>query len=186
MDTLKTTIVAVTITLIAFTAHQSQAQNAEPIREGFTVGGYIGIGAINFTEGIPDGEEKTQGNLMLPNIKVGFFLSENLAVYLATTGHLYKLNGHERSLAGITPTVQYWAGKFWVGAGYGPAADFRAIYQRKENAETTHCGMGGLLNAGYEVIQREKWALDIQTRLLLASVNLPDDQKRTGSSVTFT
>jgi hypothetical protein len=50
--------------------------------------------------------------------------------------------------------------------------------------EEFNFGKGVLISTGYEVLQRRKWTIDLQGRLLMSSVNL-DAGKREGTSLTL-
>lgn len=147
-----------------------QAQDQRPVRQGFTIGGSAGIGVLHFTKGMQD--KVTQGDISLPNMKIGWFANERTALYLNTTGQIYKSEGKDRSFEGFIPSVQYWTSdKWWISGGFGPALDTRAFYVSNKKSRKNSWGKGVLLATGYEIKQRPKWVMDIQARLYMASVD---------------
>ncbi|MDW7693003.1 hypothetical protein R9C00_10265 [Flammeovirgaceae bacterium SG7u.111] len=161
------------------------AQSESPIRKGFTIGASVGAGALHFTKGIETSE--TQGGISLPNLKIGWFVNDKLAIYLNTPGQIYELNNKDRSFEGYIPSVQYWAAdRWWVTGGVGAALDTPALYEKKSDSdEKNNWGKGVLLGTGYELRQHKKWAVDLQARLYMASVKLENGQRREGSSFTL-
>jgi len=163
---------------------QDQAVGSDkPIRKGFTIGASAGIGVLHFTEGMDD--KSTQGDISLPNLKMGWFLNERTAIYLNSVGQIYQDNGKDRSFEGIIPTVQYWASpKWWIGGGYGAALDTKVLYKNGDSRKT-NWGRGVIVSTGYEVLQRSKWALDIQSRLFMGHVDLDEGGKLEGTNFTL-
>ncbi|MEM9328093.1 MAG: hypothetical protein AAGA85_20670 [Bacteroidota bacterium] len=74
--------------------------------------------------------------------------------------------------------------KFWISAEYGPAMDARAFYESKSKFEEVHWDHGVLLAGGHELVQRKRWALDIQSRLYMASVKLGYGVRREGTTIS--
>lgn len=161
------------------------AQSEAPIRKGFTIGGSAGIGALHFTKGMESSE--TQGDISLPNVKIGWFVKDNLAIYLNTPGQIYEQNGSDRSFEGFIPSIQYWTSdRWWISGGLGAALDTPAFYEkRSESEEKNNWGKGVLLSSGYELLQRKKWAIDIQARLYMASVKLDNGNRREGTAFSI-
>lgn len=164
---MKKLIIIFSIGLI--TALNIQAQTEKPIRKGFTAGASIGSGVLHFTDGM--NENATRGGISLPNLKMGWFVSARTAIYVNTVGQIYESEAVDRSFEGIIPSFQYWAtDKWWVSGGYGASLDMRALYESKAESQKNDWGKGVLISTGYELLQREKWALDIQSRLYMARV----------------
>jgi hypothetical protein len=150
-----------------------QGQNESPVRKGFTMGGSIGGGVVHFTKGLE--ASPTQGGISLPALKMGWFLNQRTAVYLNSAGLIYESQGLDRSFEGFVPTIQYWATQnWWISGGFGAALDTRALYESKAASLESKWGKGVLIGTGIEVLQREKWALDLQTNVYLASVQQSD------------
>ena len=76
------------VALLVVTGNLASAQDTKPVRKGFTIGGSAGIGILHFTEGMEGNE--TSGNISLPNMKIGWFVKDDLAVYLNTTARFMK------------------------------------------------------------------------------------------------
>lgn len=172
------------VAILIITANATYAQNISPIRKGFTIGGSAGIGVLHFTKGMES--KGTSGDISLPNMKVGWFVKEDLAVYLNTVGQIYEINGRDRSFEGIIPSVQFWTSdRWWLSGGFGAALDTRAFYESKSKSSKSEWGKGALLAAGYEFKQREKWAMDVQARLFMASVSRSQFDNLEGASFTI-
>ncbi|SHM55830.1 hypothetical protein SAMN04488057_102139 [Cyclobacterium lianum] len=151
-----------------------QAQTENPNRKGFTAGASLGVGALHFTDGMS--EKTTRGGISLPNLKMGWFVSPRTAIYVNTVGQIYESEGVDRSFEGIIPSIQYWAtNKWWVSAGYGASLDMKALYESEADSKKSEWGKGVLISTGYEVLQRQKWALDIQSRFYMARVTRKED-----------
>ena len=181
-----TTIIGIMVAFLVMTGNMASAQNEKPDRKGFTIGGSAGIGVLHFTQGMAETETETSGNISLPNMKVGWFITDDFAVYLNTTGQIYELNGRDRSFEGIIPSVQYWTSdRWWMSGGFGAALDTRAFYESKSKSADSEWGKGVLLASGYEFKQREKWAMDVQARLFMASVSRDGLQSLEGTSFTI-
>jgi hypothetical protein len=162
----------------------AKAQSTAPIRKGFSIGGSFGVGVLHFTKGAGDAE--TGGDISLPNLKIGWLFNDKLGVYLNAPGQMYQQNSRDRSFEGLIPAVQYWpANKWWISGGMGLAMDMPAFYDVVDfGEEEFNFGKGVLISTGYEVLQRRKWTIDLQGRLLMSSVNL-DAGKREGTSLTL-
>lgn len=172
------------VAILALAGNTSKAQNTKPVRKGFTIGGSAGIGVLHFTKGMVTNE--TSGDLSLPNMKIGWFVKDNLAVYLNTAGQIYETDGLDRSFEGIIPSLQYWTSdKWWVSGGFGAALDTRAFYESNSKSAKNEWGKGVLLASGYEFKQKEKWAMDVQARLFMASVSRDDLENLEGTNFTI-
>jgi hypothetical protein len=180
----KTIIIGIVVMVMTLLSNLSRAQNTRPIRKGFTIGGSAGISVLHFTNG--NAGNKTSGAISLPNLKIGWFLNDKLAILLNTTGQIYEANGLDRSFEGYIPSVQYWAlDRWWVSGGFGAAWDTRAIYESKSKSAKSEWGKGVLLSSGYELMQREKWAMNIQARLFMASVSREELENLEGTNFTL-
>jgi len=184
MKNVKTILLGIIVALFIVLSNESNAQNVTPIKKGFTIGGFAGVGALHFSQGLPEGQSKTSGDISLPNMKIGWFVKDNLAIYLNAVGQTYELNDLDRSFEGYIPSVQYWSDKCWISAGFGPALDTRAFYESSSKSAKSNWGKGVLLSAGYEVKQRQKWAMDIQARLYMASVKLDGGERLDGTNLS--
>ena len=160
------------------------AQEDRSVRTGFAFGGFVGMGAVHFTEG--NIGDQTQGLVSFPNLMAGYMINSRFGIFLKSVGHNYELDGRDRSFDSYVFSAQYWpADDFWISGGYGPSMDVRAFYESKRKSEGVNWGHGILIAGGYEFLQRKKWALDLQSRLHLAGVKLDDNTRREGSSFTL-
>ena len=57
--------------------------------------------------------------------------------------------------------------------------------KESESEEKNNWGKGVLLSSGYELIQRKRWAMDIQARLYMASVKLDSGNRREGTAFSL-
>lgn len=178
--------ILVAMFLLVGTQAHAQEKSTEPIRKGFTIGGSAGIGVIHFTKGLATKE--TSGDISLPNMKIGWFANDRTAIYLNLTGQIYEANGLDRSFEGLIPTIQYWtADRWWVSGGFGAALDTRALYESEKKSTKNEWGKGVLLGSGYEFKQTEKWTMDIQAKLYMASISRDglDNLEGTNFSLAF-
>ena len=184
MKKLKTIVLGVLVAMLAMFSSQIQAQDRKPIKKGFTIGGSAGIGVLHFSKGMPSTE--TSGDISLPNMKIGWFIKDDLAIYLNTIGQIYDANGLDRSFEGIIPSVQYWTSdKWWISGGFGAALDTRAFYESDRKSAKNEWGKGVLLASGYEFKQKTKWAMDVQARLFMASVTRDELENLEGTTFTI-
>ena len=180
----KTIIIGIMVAILALAGNISNAQGTQPVRKGFTAGASIGIGILHFTKGMVENE--TSGDISLPNLKIGWFVKDDLAVYLNTTSQVYELDGLDRSFEGYIPSIQYWTSdNWWVSGGFGAALDTRSLYESKRKSAGSEWGKGVLLSSGYEFKQTEKWAMDVQARLFMASVSRDDLENLEGTNFTI-
>jgi len=68
--------------------------------------------------------------------------------------------------------------RWWINAGAGLAMDFPAFYE--DNIEDEDWNFGGAVSfsTGYELVQKKKFALDLQTQLQMGWSNLENDKDR--------
>lgn len=154
-------------------------------RKGFVFGVGLSGGVIS----ISDSENEvpfddSQGGISLPNLKIGWMVNDRLAVLATFPGIVYKYEGKDRSFDAFMPSVQYWIkDRWWINGGIGLAIDGPALYENLDN-EDWNFGCAVAASAGYEIVQKKRFALDLQTQLHLARVSLDNDEHRDG--VVFT
>ncbi|MEL6924596.1 MAG: hypothetical protein AAFO94_11155, partial [Bacteroidota bacterium] len=160
-------------------AAQETQSNIE--RKGFVIGLSLGGSAISISESISDANfDDAQGGLSLPNLKFGWMLNERLALMATFPGMIYEYEGTDRSFDAFVPSLQYWMGnRWWINGGVGLAMDFPALYEVDNvRDEEWNFGCAVAISTGYELVQRGKFALDLQTKLYLGRVSLGDKQYR--------
>jgi len=83
--------------------------------------------------------------------------------------------------------VQYWVkNRWWINGGVGLAMDFPALYDiDKSKDQDWNFGVAVGLSTGIELVQKKKYALDLQAKLHMASVNLENNQQREGVSFSI-
>ncbi len=166
-----------------FFAATAQSSGKKPLeRKGFIFGGAVGISSVKLSA--PNFWAEKQGGLSIPNLKFGAMISPRTALilYLPGTVYRYKWNDRERDrgFEGIVPSVQYWVGdRFWLLAGAGLGMDAPAFYDIKNETERKfYFGGTALAGAGYEILQRGNFALDLQGRAHFGNANTPDGNRK--------
>ncbi len=154
-------------------------------RKGFVFGFGIGGGVVSISDSNQEVPfDEAQGGISFPSIKFGWMLNDRLAIMATTAGLIYENEGKDRSFDAFIPSVQYWVGdRWWINGGVGLAMDAPAFYEKLKDEDWNY-GVAVALSSGYELVQKQKYALDLQTRLHLGSVSLENDGRRDG--VTFT
>lgn len=152
-------------------------------RKGFVIGIGLRGGVVSITDSnqeIPF--EEAQGGFSLPNLKIGFMLNERTALLATFPGMIYEYQGKDRSFEAFVPTVQYWMNdKLWINGGIGLGMDFPAFYEvKKVDDEQWNWGCAVSTGIGYEIVQKQKFTIDLQSNLLLGRTFLPNDLHRDG------
>ena len=176
------TITLCTLLLISFI---SVAQdNTTPNREKFIFEFGIGTGVISLENSTGTQTfDKSQGAGSFPDFKVGYMVKENLAVTVSLPGMIYSFEDNDRHFGGILPGVQYWfANKWWVNGGIGLAIDSPALYDINDNNDDWNFGKLVSAGIGYEFYQKENFAMNVQSKVLLGSVNITNGQQRNAAS----
>lgn len=152
-------------------------------RKGFVIGFGAGGGVISISDS--DAEvpfDRSASGISFPNLKIGFMLNDDLALLATFPGMIYEYEGKDRSFDAFIPSLQYWfQDRWWVNGGIGLAMDMPAFYEIEEGEnETFNFGCAVAVGAGYELVQKGNYTLDLQTRLHLGRVLLEDDRHRDG------
>lgn len=152
-------------------------------RKGFLIGFGIGGGVISISDrGQEVPFENAQGGISLPNLKLGWMLNDRLAILATLPGMIYDDKGKDRSFEAIIPSIQYWVrDRWWINGGVGVAMDFPAFYEVRDfRDEEWNFGCAVSVSTGYELVQRKRYALDLQTKLHLGRVFMGQDEHRDG------
>jgi hypothetical protein len=158
--------ICLAIAVLAMSVVPTSAQGVE--RSGFLIGFSLGGGSV-----MPDcdGCETKSGPAL--DIHVGGMLNEKLALMFDGTGITWSIDDPSGDATGNSTVsavaVQYWpAPKFWVkgGAGFGSVG-----CSDKDICGDTESGLGLMVGAGVELIQKGKFTLDLQGRLATYSVD---------------
>lgn len=147
----------------------SLAQDNSTIeRKGFVTGVGLSSGSFHIKDSnSPNGLNKTERTIGIPDLKIGYMVNPRTAIILTSAGAIYELTeSRDQSFQAFIPTLQYWAkDKLWVSGGFGIGMDSPAFYQIKDIDEPQfNFGYAYSFSTGYELIQRDHCALDIQAK----------------------
>ncbi len=158
------------ITLCTFSLF-GQETNSTIERKGFVIGFGIGGGVISISDSDQEVPfDEAQGGGSFPNLKLGWMVNDRLAILGIYSGMSYDYQDKDRSFDAFMPSVQYWLkDRWWVNAGVGLAMDFPAIYEDNIKDENWNFGKAVAFSTGYELVQKKKFALDLQTQLLMGT-----------------
>jgi hypothetical protein len=175
-------LIAFTLLIATLSLH---GQNIE--RRGFVIGLGIGGGIIDIQDsGAESTLDKTTGALSLPNLQMGFMLSERTALLVSIPGAIYEHDGRDRSFEAFIPSLQHWVGdNWWVRGGVGLAMDMPALYDLKDLDDPEfNIGYAMAASTGVELVQRGSFALDLQGRIQYGRAYLDNDAHRDGLIMT--
>ncbi|MCG8330472.1 MAG: hypothetical protein MI974_22425 [Chitinophagales bacterium] len=175
------------LTICTFTVFGQNVENTGIQRKGFVIGLGIGGGVVSISDSNQEVPfDEAQGGISLPNLKLGWMVNERMAILATFPGMTYEYEGKDRSFDAFIPTIQYWVkDRWWINGGIGLAMDFPAFYEVDDvEEEDWNLGCAVAASTGYEIFQKEKFAIDLQTRLQLGRAFLDNDEYRDG--VVFT
>lgn len=178
---LKMACIAITlISTMAFAQNNSNVQNSFN-REGFMFEFGLGGGIISIEDsaGLQSFDD-AQGAGTFPELKFGYMLNNRLAITVSAPGMIYTINDNDRHFGGIIPAVQYWVkDRWWIHGGAGLAIDSPALYDIEDNVnDDWNTGIAVMVSTGYEVYRKNKFALNVQSKLLLGGVKLNNNIDR--------
>jgi hypothetical protein len=179
--TSKLSIVA--LILCALMSINQQAQEI-PNREKFIFEFSVGLGVITLENSSGTQTFDTaESEVIFPDLKVGYMVKENLAVTVSLPGMIYSFEDNDRHFGGILPGVQYWfSNKWWVNGGIGLAIDSPALYDINDENDDWHYGKLVSAGVGYEFYQKENFAMNVQSKLVMGSANIGNGQDRNAVS----
>ena len=113
-------------------------------------------------------------------------VNDQLAILATFPGMIYDYEGKDRSFESFIPSVQYWfKDRWWVNGGIGLAMDFPAFYEVEDfRDEEWNFGCAVAFSTGYELVQRKRYALDLQTKIHMGRTSLDNNQHRDGVAFT--
>jgi hypothetical protein len=164
---------------------QTSLDNKPTERKGFVIS--LGLGAGLLTLNTND-TSKVAFSTTLPNIKLGYMLSKNFALFVLLPGANYKYKGKDRGFEAATIAGQYWLkNKWWILGGTGLTFDAPAFYTVKDpKTAEFYTGIPAVTFAtGYEVWHKGRFAIDLQYRLFFGKSNLTNNGERKGISNMF-
>lgn len=178
------------IILFTFCTLTTFAQNDENTieREGFVIGFGIGGGVISISDSNQEVPfDKAEGGLSLPNLKIGWMLNNRLALLATFPGLIYEYEGDDRSFEAFIPSLQYWVkDRWWINGGVGLAMDLPAFYEVDNfKDEDWNFGCAVAISTGYELVQKKRYAFDLQSKIHMGRVFLDNDQHRDGVAFTI-
>tara|TARA_R110000868_G_scaffold67735_3_gene200724 strand:+ start:222 stop:878 length:657 start_codon:yes stop_codon:yes gene_type:complete len=168
------------ISALAFAQNNSNTLNSFN-RDGFMFEFGLGGGIISIEDSAgTQSFDDTQGGGTFPELKFGYMLNNRLAVTVSAPGMIYTLNDNDRHFGGIIPSVQYWVkDRWWIHGGAGLALDGPALYDIEDNInDDWNTGLAVMASTGYEVYRKNKFALNVQSKLLLGGVKLDNNNDR--------
>lgn len=169
----------IALILISFVTLNQNAQET-PNREKFIFEFSVGAGSISLenSEGTQT-FDKSEGTMIFPDLKVGYMVKENLAITASLPGSIYSFEGNDRHFGGVLTGVQYWfSNKWWLNGGLGLAIDSPALYDISDINDDWNFGKIVSVGVGYEFYQKENFAMNIQSKVLMGRVNLDNNQHR--------
>ena len=150
-------------------------------RKGFVIGFGIGGGVISISDSdqeVPFDEAQVGGTF--PNLKLGWMVNDRLAILGMYSGMGYEYEDKDRRFDAFMPSVQYWVkDRWWIHGGAGLAIDAPALYDIKDNVnDDWNTGIAAMVSTGYEVYRKNKFALNVQSKLLVGGVKLNNNIDR--------
>ncbi|WP_452226829.1 hypothetical protein [Lacinutrix cladophorae] len=172
----------VAFALVSSTTYaQNTKEESTTQRDGFIVEFVVGGGIISIEDsaGIQT-FDKSQGTFVFPDLKLGYMLNERLAITVSMPGSIYEFQDNDRNFGGFIPSVQYWAkDRWWIHGGIGLAIDSPALYDIKDDVnDDWNFGCAVMASTGYEIYKKKKFALNVQSKLVLGRAFLDGDVDR--------
>lgn len=175
-------VLLIIVILFNFSAFgQLTTQQPSIERKGFIFGFGIDGGMISLTDSSQENPfDEVQGNIGFPNLKFGWMVTDRLAILGTLPSMNYEYEGKDRSFKAFTPAIQYWIkDRWWVNGGFGLAMDFPALYEVDDTAEEDwNFGYTFTTSTGFELIQKKRYAFDLQTKLYYGKTYLDNDEHR--------
>lgn len=182
---LKTAFVAFAL-LSSISYAQNTNTEIETERKGFIIEFVVGGGSISIEDsaGIQT-FDASQGTFSFPDLKIGYMLTERLAVTASMPGMIYEYQNNDRHFGGFIPSLQYWVkDNWWIHGGIGLAIDSPALYDIKDNVnDEWNFGTAVMASTGYEFYKKKNFALNIQSNFVLGRTSLSGNAHR--DAVTF-
>ena len=179
-------IINATCSLLLLISTMTFAQDNSNNQDTFTRDGFmfefgLGGGFISIEDSTgPQRFDDTQGGGTFPELKFGYMVNNRLAVTLSAPGMIYTFNDNDRHFGGIIPSVQYWVkDRWWIHGGAGLGIDAPALYDIKDNVnDDWNTGLAAMVSTGYEVYRKNKFAMNVQSKLLVGGVKLDNSFDR--------
>jgi len=159
---------------LTFAQDNSNTQNIFK-RDGFMFEFGLGGGIISIEDSAGAQRfDDSQGGGTFPELKFGYMLNDRLAVTLSAPGMIYTFNDNDRHFGGLIPSVQYWVkDRWWIHGGAGLGIDAPALYDIKDNVnDHWNTGFAAMVSTGYEVYRKNKFVMNVQSKILVSGVKL--------------
>ena len=152
-------------------------------RSGFIFGFSAGAGVVSLSDN-EAGFDTAEGGITFPTLKIGWMATDRIAIVAVMLGLIYNENQKDRSFESIIPSIHYWAGdRFWLSGGVGLGMDMPAFYEADDFHDGKwDFGFAATAALGYEIVQRKKFALDLQSRVHVGRIFTGEDQTRDGAA----
>jgi len=177
---LRTVCVAFAL-LSSITYAQNTGSETTTLRDGFIFEFVVGGGIISLEDsaGIQT-FDTSQGAFVFPDLKFGYMLNDKLAITASLPGNIYEFQDNDRHFGGFIPSLQYWIkDRWWIHGGVGLAIDSPALYDIEDDVnDDWNFGFAVMASTGYEIYKKKKFALNVQSKLVLGSVFLDGDAHR--------
>ncbi len=129
--------------------------------------------------------DDVQEGISFPELKLGYFVNEKLAVTASIPGKIYKSSGNDRHFGSLIPSLQYWvSNKWWIHGGIGLSLDSPALYDINDDNDDWNVGCGVMASTGIEVFQRTNYVINLQSKIHLGRTFLDDDVYRDIASMS--
>lgn len=168
--------------LVNYSFAQTNFGSKPTERKGFVIG--LGVGAGALTLSAYD-TIQTSFSTTLPNLKVGYMITNRLAILALLPGANYKYNEIDRGFEAVIIAGQYWIkDNWWVMGGTGLTFDAPAFYTVNDpKTAEFNTGIPAITFAtGYEIWRKGRFALDLQYRIFNGKSSLPNGGQRKGVS----
>ena len=156
----------------------SRAAERPAEREGLILGAALGGGGLRTQDCLGGSCPASDvfARFSTPNLKLGWMLSPRMAALLYVPAGLHVRNDRKRAFEGVLVGLQYWiTERAWVQGGGGVALDVPLLFTKPEGF---HAGPGLSAGAGVDLVQRGRFAMDLQVRFLYGRVRVEDELKR--------
>lgn len=150
-------------------SQNNKSQSAE--KQGFLFG--VGVGGGVLLEKDTGIDMENYGKYSFLNLKLGWMIAPKTAICLHIPSGGHKEKGKTRAFEAVLATSQHWfSERIWGMAGLGLAMNMPPFYETEEDDPKFYFGLALSTGLGYELLQKGRFALDIQTRCLYGNYDI--------------